>query len=327
MEDAVKIGVTGGAGFIGSYVCEELKAQGHSTVILDHLKRSEPAMFADEIFLGDVRDETSVFEFAAHVEGIIHLAAVLGTQETIQTPIPSAETNIVGALNVFEACERYDLPCVYAGVGNHFMRLEGAGSYVISKTAAEDYARMYNAYRQGKITIVRPVNAYGPGQSISAPFGNSKVRKAMPSFICRALTGMSIEIYGDGTQISDFVYVEDVAKVFVRALELTYQYNKPLGVCEVGPGWREGSPTVRQVAQMVVNEVGLQTGNDPVEIKFLPMRPGEVPNAVVSAEVRTLEKLFIDPEKFVSLREGIGRTVEHFLLYWLRGYLERQANG
>lgn len=323
MEDAVKIGVTGGAGFLGTYVDAELKARGHEVVIMDHLKRVTAPKFT-EVFLGDVRDETSVFEFAAHVDGIIHLAAVLGTQETIQNPIPSAETNIIGSLNVFEACERYDLPCVYAGVGNHAMRLQGTGSYTISKSAAEDYARMFVAYRGGKITVVRPVNAYGPGQSVSAPFGNSKVRKAMPSFICRALAGQAVEIYGDGSQVSDFVYASDVAGVFVAALLGTVSLNKSLGVIEVGPGWKEGSPTVFDVATMVVNEVGMQTGKDVVDIDFLPMRPGEIPNSVVTADVRTLEKLFINPEKFISLRKGISRTVEYYREIWYPEWLATQ---
>jgi len=113
----MKVGVTGGAGFIGGH-------RGHEPLVLDHHNRR---LHRDdvEVLLGDVRDETAVFELAAHVDGIIHLAAVLGTQETIQRPRPSAETNILGILNVFEAADRYQLPVVYAGVGNHWMRAHG----------------------------------------------------------------------------------------------------------------------------------------------------------------------------------------------------------
>jgi len=189
----------------------------------DHLRPG--ALFFDhvrpadgEIFLGDVTDASAVTEAAAHVEGIIHLAAVLGTQETISNPRPSAEINILGSLNVFEAAVQYDLPVVYVGVGNHWMRNHGGGSYTISKSCAEDFARMYHAHRGLKVTIVRPVNAYGPRQSVAAPFGTSKVRKITPSFICRALSNSPIEVYGDGTQVSDMVHVTDVAKVMVKAL-------------------------------------------------------------------------------------------------------------
>lgn len=320
----MKIGITGGQGFIGSHIRRELLARGHEVVVFDrHLHESGLAP-GEEFFLGDIRDETAVVELAAHCEGIIHLAAVLGTQETIGNPRPSADTNIRGSLNVFEAANQYGLPAVYAGVGNHWMRNEGTGSYTISKTAAEDYARMFNAYRGGRITIVRPVNAYGPGQSIAAPYGTSKVRKIMPAFICRSLTDTAIEIYGDGTQVSDCVYVGDVARVFVGAMEHTAKYGATEKPVEVGPA---ESHTVFQVAEFVAFECALLTGRDPLFPTHLPMRPGEVPNAVVSADTSTL--LQLGPEygedTFVGLQEGIQRTVEYYATHWLPGHLENEA--
>jgi UDP-glucose 4-epimerase len=160
--------VTGGAGFIRSWIRKELLVRGHSVLVMDHQDRRHLLTDGEEFFLGDVRDATAVTEAAAHVDGFIHLAAVLGTQETIGNPRPSAEANILGSLDVFEAANQYGLASVYTGV-DHWMRDHGTGSYTISKSAAEDFVRMYNAYRGGRITIVRPVNAYGPGQSIVAP--------------------------------------------------------------------------------------------------------------------------------------------------------------
>jgi len=118
----MKVGVTGGAGFIGGH-------RGHEPLVLDHHNRR---LHRDdvEVLLGDVRDETAVFELAAHVDAIINLAAVLGTQETIQRPRPSAETNILGSLNVFEAADRYQLPVVYAGVGNQGGRIGHAQAHL-----------------------------------------------------------------------------------------------------------------------------------------------------------------------------------------------------
>lgn len=320
----MKIGITGGQGFIGSHIRRELLTRGHEVVVFDrHLHESGLAP-GEEFFLGDIRDETAVVELAAHCEGIIHLAAVLGTQETIGNPRPSADTNIRGSLNVFEAANQYNLPVVYAGVGNHWMRNEGTGSYTISKTAAEDYARMFNAYRGGRITIVRPVNAYGPGQSIAAPYGTSKVRKIMPAFICRSLTDTPIEIYGDGTQVSDCVYVGDVARVFVGAMEHTAKYGATREPVEVGP---TESHTVFQVAEFVAFECALITGRDPLFPTHLPMRPGEVPNAVVSADTSTLLQLGVEygADTFVGLQEGIQRTVEYYATHWLPGHLENEA--
>jgi len=322
----VKVGITGGAGFIASHIIEELVARGHSVIVFDHLGRVDREVLAkadpegrDYItrMMGSVTDERAVYELAAHVEGIIHLAAVLGTQETIKAPKPSAETNILGSLNVFEAANRYDLPVVYAGVGNHWMRNEGTGSYTISKTAAEDFARMFNAYREGRISIVRPVNAYGPRQSVAAPYGTSKVRKILPAFTCRALTGTDIEVYGDGTQISDCVYVTDVAKTFVTALEHTSAHGPVSRPVEVGP---VSSLTVNEIARLVAIYAASETGQPQVHLKHLPMRPGEVPNAVVSADTDTLKQLGMDARDFVPLEDGIARTVGWYAENWLPNY-------
>lgn len=313
--------VTGGSGFIASWVRRELLARGHSVLVMDHHDRRQNLADGEEFFLGDVRDATAVTEAAAHVDGIIHLAAVLGTQETIANPRPSAETNILGSLNVFEGAAQYNLPVVYAGVGNHAFRLIGTGCYTITKSAAEDLARMYNHYRQGgKVAIVRPVNAYGPGQSIAAPYGTSRVRKILPALSCRALTGAPIEVYGDGTQISDCVYVTDVARVFVAALEHTAQHGPPAKPVEVGP---DSSRTVLDIARLVAEYAAKLTGREPVEIVHLPMRPGEVPNAVVSADTGTLLQLGpeYDAQTFVPLEDGIRRTVEYFHDTWLPEYL------
>ena len=301
-------GVTGGQGFIGSYVRRELLARGHEVVVFDRHPHTEMAP-GETFFLGDIRDETSVVELAAHVEGIIHLAAVLGTQETIGNPRPSAETNIRGSLNVFEAANQYGLPVVYAGVGNAFMRDLGTGSYTISKTAAEDYARMFNAYRDGRITIVRPVNAYGPGQSVAEPYGTSKVRKILPALSCRALVGSPIEVYGDGTQISDCVYVADVARTFVTALEHTAANGPTERPVECGP---LDSVTVNDIARLVAEEATRYTGREPVAVKHLPMRPGEVPNAVVTSDTSTLQQIGMTAADFVPLDEGIHHTVRYY---------------
>lgn len=315
----MKVLVTGGSGFIASWIRKELLARGHSVLVMDHQDRRQRLADGEEFFLGDVRDATAVTEAAAHCEGIIHLAAVLGTQETIHNPRPSAETNILGSLNAFEAATQYRLPVVYAGVGNHFMRLQGTGCYTITKSAAEDLARMYNAYRDGgRITIVRPVNAYGPGQSVATPYGTSKVRKIAPAFTCRALTGAPIEVYGDGTQISDCVYVADVATAFVAALEHTSEHGPTERPVEVGP---LDSVTVNDIARLVAEQAAILTGREPVGITHLPMRPGEIPNAVVTSDTDTLKQIGLDAADFVSLEVGIHRTVDYYATQWLPGYL------
>jgi nucleoside-diphosphate-sugar epimerase len=135
----MRVGVTGGAGFIGQYVVEELVARGHEVVIFDHLGRGIVLAGHVEVMLGDTRDDVAVTELAAHVDGIIHLASVLGTQETVFNPRPAVTTNIESGLNVFEAAAQYDLPMVNIAVGNAGMN----NPYSASKTCVESLGLMF----------------------------------------------------------------------------------------------------------------------------------------------------------------------------------------
>jgi len=320
----MKIGITGGAGFIGGYVAEIALERGHEVVVFDSRGRHPDGDSDDvnrlhrvECRLGDVRDSTAMAELAAHVDGIIHLAACLGTQETIANPRPAAETNIVGGLNFLEACAQYGIPGVYIGVGNHWMD----NTYSISKTTVERFVRMFNAERVGRFNIVRLVNAYGPRQSVAPPFGPAKVRKITPAFICRALTGNPIEVYGDGSQVSDMVYVRDGAEALVRALEdaaIGIVYDRPVEVGSARP------VTVQQVAEKVRDIVAHQSGSLPVEIVHLPMRPGETPGTPVVADTSTLEFVNMDPADLVQLGPGLEATVQWYAYHWLPGHLARK---
>lgn len=314
--------VTGGSGFIGSYVVEELLSQDIEVLVLDRSARQDRALPEGVIrFLGDVTDSSSVTEAAAHVDGIVHLAAVLGTQETVQNPRPAAEINVLGGLNVLEAAAQYELPMVYAGVGNHWMRNHAGGTYTITKTVVEDFCRMFNAYRGGRISVVRPVNAYGPRQSVAAPYGTSKVRKIVPSFAARALMGHDVEVYGDGTQISACVYVEDVANVMVEALLYTEARGAAAAPFEVGPA---ESPDVATIARQIIDIAAELTGRRS-NLVHLPMRPGEVPNAEVMADGSTLAPLALSPEHFVPLEQGLRRTLDWFQESWFPGYEARAS--
>lgn len=298
----MRVGVTGGNGFIGTYVCEALVARGHEPVVFDHLGR--PSLDWP-VMIGDIRDETAMFELAAHCDGIIHLAAVLGTQETIRNPRTAAETNLLGGLNFLEAVSQYDLPGVYICVGNHWME----NTYSISKTAVERFVRMYNADRGTRVNNVRVVNAYGPRQVAAAPFGPGKVRKVTPAVVCRALAGWPVELYDGGVQISDMVWVGDAARALVAALEAAAAGDVLDAPVEVGPA---ESRSIRSVAELII-ELCVQRGYDPVPIVDLPMRPGEQPNAVVRADPRTLERVGISPDELVPLDQGMAATVDWFI--------------
>lgn len=298
----MRIGITGGAGFIGLHVADLLHERGDIPVLFDRQGRIREDY---EVFMGDVTRAEDVVELAAHVDGIIHLAAVLGTQETITNPRPSFYTNIMGGLNVFEAVVQYDLPCVYIGVGNHWM----FNSYSISKTCVERAVTMYNRERNARINVVRAVNAYGPRQSVAPPFGSAKVRKITPAFICRVLSGMPIEVYGDGEQVSDMVYVRDLADALVRALDKAQAGCVFDKVVECGPA---NHHTVNQVAETVI-DVATTFGYDSVDIVHLPMRPGEIPGAKVTADTSTLSLVNMHPDGMVSLWSGMKTTVNYFI--------------
>jgi UDP-glucose 4-epimerase len=299
----MKIGVTGANGFIGRYVCEEARERGHEPIVFDH--HAGRGRCDWEVMLGDIRDATAMLELAGHCDGIIHLAAVLGTQETILNPRPAAETNLIGGLNFLEAVTQYDLPGVYIAVGNHWMN----NSYSISKTAVERFVSMFNSDRGSRVNIVRAVNAYGPRQLAAPPFGPSKVRKITPAVVCRALSGMPVELYGGGYQVSDMVWVGDVARALVSALELAAAGTVFDQVVEVGP---VESTTIRSMAELVI-DLCVRRGYDRVEIVDLPMRPGELAGAVVSANAETLHSVGIDPAELVPLEVGIERTVDWFI--------------
>ncbi len=280
-----KVLVTGGSGFIGAHVCANLTAHGREPLVFDHRRSGATT------FLGDVVDYAAVSEAVAICDGVIHLAGVLGTQETIREPLPAVQTNIVGSLNVFKACEHYQKKAVLIAVGNFWME----NTYSITKTTAERFAAMFNKERGTKIAVVRGLNAYGPGQK-SRP-----VRKIIPNFVIPALNDEELLVYGDGLQVMDMIYVEDLAEVLVRALIVDHGvYGRAF---EAGTGRRT---TVIEIAREVIKQVGAG------RIRHMPMRPGEPENSEVVGNPETLRCLEVDPKDMVTLEDGLGRTIPWF---------------
>lgn len=292
----MRILVTGGNGFIGSYVCARLLELGHTAAIFDRVTGLSRLFTASTMYgpttechLGDVSNERSVSQSVYHSDGVIHLAGVLGTQETIHDPRPAAEVNLLGSLNVFQACALHKKRCVYIAVGNHWMN----NPYSITKTAAERFALMYNKERGTEIAVVRGLNAYGPGQK------SSPVRKIIPNFILPALKNEAISIYGDGSQVMDMIYVSDLAAILCDALFLDHGvYDR---VFEAGTGRKT---SVLEIAHEVIKQVG--SGR----VHHLPMRPGETEHSEVVADVSTLKPLgdFMP----ISLERGIAKTIPYY---------------
>lgn len=245
--------VTGSAGFIGRWVCHALAARGIEPIPFD-----KPETVLD---CGHLYAATST------ADGVINLAGVLGTPETFGAERYAADVNILGAINVFDVAAARRIPVVQIGTGHKGQ----PNPYAITKGAAEDLALARARYCGERIAVVRAFHVYGEGQIPCAPHGPAKVRKIVPSFICRALTGMDIMVNGDGQQLIDLVYVEDVASVLVDALTA-----RPGALLHAGTG---KPSTVAQVARTVLTATGsvsrTVTGAD---------RPGEPAGSVVVAD-------------------------------------------
>lgn len=300
MNPTGRILVTGGNGFIGSHVVRNLAARSAAVTVLQRQTDEAPAPHAST-FLADIRDAEAVHEAVGLADGVIHAAGILGTQELLESPTDAVDVNVQGSLNVFEACRHHDKPCVYVSVANYWMN----NPYAITKHLAERFALMYNAELGTRIAVVRAANVYGPGQRVQP------VKKVVPTFILSALRGEDLVVYGDGGQIMDMIYVDDVAEILVRALLLDHEmYDKAI---EAGMG---KDTTVKQLAELAIEECG-----SPSKVRRVEMRPGEEPDSVVRAEVDTLKVLGIAPEDLTPLREGIKRTVE-----WYRTHTETEAS-
>lgn len=282
--------VTGGNGFIGSHVVDYLKENGYHVTILD--RYSKPHRNDVNFVLGDVRDRNLVMALAAEHQGIINLAAILGTSETVEHPKGTVHSNMLGALNVFDAAKQFSIRVTHITVGNYWMN----NPYAITKNAAEKMALLYNEKFGTKISVVRGLNAYGERQK-AAP-----VRKIIPNLVLPALRENPILIYGDGEQKMDMIYIKDLAKTL--CLALTLDHNAWHTIFEAGSG---DAPTVNEIARLVMNLTQSKS-----EIRHIAMRRGEPDRAVVKGYPETLAPLGLSSSHFMPLEDGLKKTVAYY---------------
>jgi nucleoside-diphosphate-sugar epimerase len=286
--DVKTAAVLGASGFIGSHLVDKLIEEGIKPIMFDRVDNGHPK--EAEFMLGDICDAEAVSYAVGHSDVSINLAGILGTAETVNNPAPSVKVNILGALNYFNAVREHNKKAVQITVGNHFMN----NSYSITKSTAERLALMYNHEHGTRIGIVRALNAYGERQKWEP------VRKIIPSFIHRALSGEPIQIYGDGEQIMDMIYVKDLADVLFRALTINWDFTQ---ILEAGTGRRT---TVNQIAQSVANCI------DGAVIEHLPMRKGETENSVVLGDPKTLKALYGSVPEFTQIDEIMPEIVDWY---------------
>ena len=283
----MRVLVTGGNGFIGRYVCEALREREMEPVVFDRTH-------AD--FQGDIRDASAIMDAVGTCDGVMHLAGVLGTQETVDDPLPAVETNILGGLNVFKAIARYQVPAVNIAAANHWMW----NPYSITKKAAERFALMANKEWGTRIALVRGMNVYGPGQKAYP------IRKIMPNLIIPALNDEIITIYGDGEQVMDMIFVEDVAEILVRALVM--EHGTYDSVMDAGTGRRT---TVNDLARAVLEALGKEMVEGQT-VEHVGMRPGEPVHSVVLGDPSSLAPLGMSEADLLPLEDGLKRTIASY---------------
>lgn len=270
----MRVLITGGSGFIGSAVRRLLESQGDGVATYDHVDGN------------DIMDISMLMDATVDIDAVINLAGRLGTSETFGREYPTAEVNILGAITVADVCRMRGIPMVQIGTGHKGQ----PNPYAITKACAEELliARAQETGQQ--ISVVRAYHAYGPGQKAFPPHGKSTVRKIMPSFICRALTGMPIEVNDSGNQIIDLIHVDEVARILVKAIEGPYGY-----VLEAGTGH---GVSVNRAAQDVIDFCQSTS-----KIVHIPKRLGEPVDTEVVATMPESDRLW---------PWGLDNTVDYY---------------
>lgn len=218
--------ITGGAGFLGTVLANHLARQGHTVRVLDDLSAGDASRLDPAINFtrSDVEDKPKVWRLLNKIDCVYHLAARVSVPESVLYPREYNKTNVSGTVAIMEAMRDAGIKrVVFASSGAiygeqgvkkvHEQLLPHPDSpYAASKLAAESYVRTIGKLWHIETVSLRIFNAYGPGQAI--PPTHAPV---IPQFLRQILEGGSLVVYGSGTQMRDFIYVDDVVKALAMA--------------------------------------------------------------------------------------------------------------
>ena len=291
--------VTGGAGFIGSHVCEALLARGDEAHAIDNLATGDRANIpaGAKLHEVDIRDK-GIAEVVGDLrpEVVFHLAAQADVGTSVEQPDYDAYVNVVGTIRVLEAARGVGANVVFTSTGGAIYgecprpareddpRLPLA-PYGTSKLAGEEYLQTWNRLHGMRNVVCRLGNVYGARQLPSLEGG------VVAIFLDRLRDGKETQIFGDGSQTRDFVYVKDVAAALLAAAD------RGDGVFNVGTGV---STSVLELHRLCAKVAGVDA-----EPLLVDARPGDLHDSVLDG-TRAREQLGWRPER--TLEEGLAET-------------------
>jgi len=261
----VKVFITGGAGFIGSHLCDALVAKGEDVVILDNLSTGSKNNIAHlegkiKVIQGDIRDQNLVESLIKDCDLVLHMAAALGVDNILENPIESISTNFYGSEIVLKASLKYDKRIIIASTSEIYGknvkqplselddRVMGTPqklrwTYSDAKALEEATAHYYFLTKNLPVTTVRFFNTVGPRQT-------GKYGMVIPRFVKSALNGAPIEVFGDGKQTRVFCHVKDTVKAISSII------IEPKTIGEVFNIGGSGEISIFELAKLIIQKTG-----------------------------------------------------------------------
>jgi UDP-glucose 4-epimerase len=302
----VKVLVTGGAGFIGSHVCDQFLRAGHEVIALDNMSSGKKENLDPRVKLVvlDIRSpEAAALIRSERPHAICHLAAQMDVRRSVEDPRFDADANILGMLNLLEAARVsevkkfifsstggaiYGEQDVFPAPESHATR--PVSPYGVSKASGELYLGYYRAQYGLPYVALRYANVYGPRQN---PHGEAGV---VAIFSQRLVAGSPCTIYGDGGQTRDFVFGPDVARANLLAFEKDY-----VGAVNIGTGIETD---INRLFTLLAEAAGSS-----IKAQHAPGKPGEQRRSCIDA---SLARKVLGWEPAVGIAEGLRKTVEFF---------------